>query len=88
MHSRKGELENAEACATRPAEGRADPSTIELKKEEVRAEKTNDQVGEVRVRKEIVTQRKTLEVPVTREEVVIEHHPAKGKGIHFGSSGR
>ena len=34
--------------------------------------------GEVRVRKEVHTEHKTLEVPVEREEVVIERHPVSG----------
>lgn len=34
--------------------------------------------GEVRVRKETRTEHKTIDVPVTREEVVIERRPASG----------
>jgi uncharacterized protein (TIGR02271 family) len=49
---------------------------IELREEELRAEKERVQAGEVRVRKEVVTEERTLEVPVTREEVVIERRPA------------
>jgi len=36
------------------------------------------ETGEVRVRKEVVTDQQTLQVPVTREEVVIERRPASG----------
>jgi uncharacterized protein (TIGR02271 family) len=50
--------------------------TVELKKEEVRPRKEQHEAGEVRLRKEVVTERKTMEVPVTREEVVIERKPA------------
>jgi len=35
--------------------------------------------GEVRVRKEVVTEQQTLNVPVTHEEVVIEHRPPAGE---------
>jgi uncharacterized protein (TIGR02271 family) len=49
---------------------------IELREEELRAEKERVQAGEVRVRKEVRTEERTLEVPVTREEVVIERRPA------------
>jgi uncharacterized protein (TIGR02271 family) len=49
--------------------------TVELKKEELHARKENETVGEVRVRKDVVTEHKTMDVPVTREEVVIERHP-------------
>jgi uncharacterized protein (TIGR02271 family) len=33
----------------------------------------------VRVRKDVVTEQRNIEVPVTREEVVIERHPAEGR---------
>jgi uncharacterized protein (TIGR02271 family) len=51
---------------------------IELREEELRAEKERVKAGEVRVRKEVVNEERTLEVPVSREEVVIERHPAAG----------
>jgi uncharacterized protein (TIGR02271 family) len=43
-----------------------------------RSEKERVQAGEVRVRKEVQTEERTLEVPVSREEVVIERRPAAG----------
>lgn len=46
--------------------------TIELKEEELYAHKTPVETGEVVVRKEIITENRTIEVPVTREEVTIE----------------
>jgi uncharacterized protein (TIGR02271 family) len=49
---------------------------IELREEELRAEKERVHAGEVRVRKEVVTEERNLEVPVSREEVVIERRPA------------
>jgi uncharacterized protein (TIGR02271 family) len=55
-----------------------DSQRIELREEELRAEKERVQAGEVRVRKEVVTEERTLEVPVSREEVVIERTPAAG----------
>jgi uncharacterized protein (TIGR02271 family) len=51
---------------------------IELREEELRAEKERVQAGEVRVRKEVVSEERTLEVPVSREEVIIERRPAAG----------
>jgi uncharacterized protein (TIGR02271 family) len=61
--------------------GRSSSSTegtqsIELREEELRAEKERVQAGEVRLRKEVITEERTIEVPVTREEVVIERRPA------------
>jgi uncharacterized protein (TIGR02271 family) len=50
--------------------------TVELREEQLRAEKERVQAGEVRVRKEVVSEERTIEVPVTREEVVIERRPA------------
>jgi uncharacterized protein (TIGR02271 family) len=63
------------------AAGRSPSSTegtqsIELREEELRAEKERVQAGEVRLRKEVVAEERTIEVPVTREEVVVERRPA------------
>jgi uncharacterized protein (TIGR02271 family) len=71
-------LKDTDACKI-PAENKAVGSTVDLKKEEVHARKSNEQVGEVRIHKDVVTEHKTMEVPVTREEVVIERRPASGK---------
>jgi uncharacterized protein (TIGR02271 family) len=49
---------------------------VELREEELRTEKERVQAGEVRLRKEVVSEDRTIEVPVTREEVVIERRPA------------
>jgi len=57
--------------------------TVKRHEEELHARKTPVETGEVRVRKEVITEGQTLEVPVTREEVVIERHPASG---HAASS--
>ena len=61
-----------------PAADRAagESPVVELREEELRVEKDRVQAGEVRLRKEVVTEERTVEVPVTREEVVIERRPA------------
>jgi uncharacterized protein (TIGR02271 family) len=64
-----------EACDVRPG-AVASNRTVELKKEEIHPRKEQHEAGEVRLHKEVVTERKTMEVPVTREEVVIERKPA------------
>jgi uncharacterized protein (TIGR02271 family) len=64
------------APADRMPSAAADTQRVELREEELRAEKERVQAGEVRLRKEIVTEERTIEVPVTREEVVIERRPA------------
>jgi uncharacterized protein (TIGR02271 family) len=60
------------------ATGRA-ADTIQVKEERLRAEKQPVQAGEVRVRKEVHTETKHIDVPVEREEVVIERRPASGR---------
>jgi len=57
------------------ATGDTDRRTVELREEELRARKETVQAGEVGVRKEVVSEQQTIDVPVKREEVVIERHP-------------
>ncbi|MBA3658608.1 MAG: YsnF/AvaK domain-containing protein [Gemmatimonadales bacterium] len=59
-------------------EGRrtGDTDRLELHEEQLDIEKEQVQAGEVRLRKEVVTEQRNIEVPVTREEVVIERRPA------------
>jgi len=53
--------------------------TIQVKEERLHAEKRPVDTGEVRVRKEVHTETKTMEVPVQREEVVVERTPVHGQ---------
>jgi uncharacterized protein (TIGR02271 family) len=66
------------AHASRTAEG---AERIQLREEELQAHKQPVETGEVRVRKEVVTEHRTLEVPVQREEVVIERQAPTGEHI-------
>jgi uncharacterized protein (TIGR02271 family) len=50
--------------------------TVELREEELQARKESVQAGEVEIRKDVVSEQRTMEVPVTREEVEIERRPA------------
>lgn len=52
---------------------------LELREEQLDVEKRQVQAGEVRLRKEVVTEQRNIEVPVTREEVVIERHAVSGR---------
>ena len=52
--------------------------TVELHEEVLSARKDQVQTGEVTMRKEVVTETKSIDVPVTREEVVIERHAVSG----------
>jgi uncharacterized protein (TIGR02271 family) len=55
-----------------------DTDRLQLREEQLDVEKERVQAGEVRLRKEVVTEQRNVEVPVTREEVVIERHAATG----------
>lgn len=48
---------------------------MQLRGERLKAYKKPGEGGEVRLRKEVVTEQQTLNVPVTHEEVVVERHP-------------
>jgi len=71
------------AMSARPATNTARTArageTIEVREEQLHATKTPVEAGEVRVRKEVTTEHKTIDVPVQREEVVIERHPVSGR---------
>lgn len=47
---------------------------LQLREEELIARKRSVETGKVGIRTEIVSEQRTLEVPVTREEVTIERH--------------
>ena len=53
--------------------------TVQLREEQLRANKTTENAGEVDIRKEVHTERRSVNVPVEREEVVIERRPASGR---------
>jgi uncharacterized protein (TIGR02271 family) len=55
------------------AENRA-AQTVELRAEELEARKKSVESGEVRLGKNVVEEQRTLDVPVTHEEVFIERH--------------
>jgi uncharacterized protein (TIGR02271 family) len=52
---------------------------LQLREEQLRVYKRPVQVGEVGLRKEVVTEQQTLNVPVTHEEVYIERRPVSGQ---------
>jgi len=53
--------------------------TVQVKEEHLHAQKRPVEEGEVRVRKDVHTETKTIEVPVQHEEVVIERTPVHGR---------
>jgi uncharacterized protein (TIGR02271 family) len=71
-----------ESCPPSPtthAKSAESGKRVQLKEEELHVQKQPKQTGEVRVKKEVVTEHKTIEVPVRREEVVVERHPVSGR---------
>jgi uncharacterized protein (TIGR02271 family) len=50
-----------------------------LREEQLQVYKRPVQTGEVGIRKEVVTEQQTIDVPVTHEEVYIEHRPGSGQ---------
>jgi uncharacterized protein (TIGR02271 family) len=73
---------SAEAGGARPERvtGAAASTTEQVKvplvEEELSAEKRVKEAGEVKVRKEVTTERRDVSVPVTKEEIRVEHAPA------------
>jgi uncharacterized protein (TIGR02271 family) len=61
----------------------SDKNTVQAREERLNVQKSTD-TGEVKIRKDVTTEHKTVDVPVTREEVVIEHHPVSGQRATSG----
>ena len=55
-----------------------DDYRIQMRGEVLRAHKERVQRGEVRLRKEVITQNQSIDVPVTREELVVERVAPSG----------
>ncbi len=51
------------------------PEHLQLRQEELTAQTRQVQAGEVHIHKEVVTETRSIDVPITREEVVIQRHP-------------
>ena len=52
---------------------------MKLREERLQATKERVQIGEVDLRKDVVTERQSIDVPVTHEEVYIERRPGSGQ---------
>ncbi len=74
QHSALGQAGSAGATMTSGGD-----RTIQAREDELRVRKQPVRTGEVEVRKEVHTEHKEIEVPVQREEVVIERRPGSGK---------
>jgi uncharacterized protein (TIGR02271 family) len=56
--------------------------TIQLREERLKVDTAAVKTGAVRVGKRVVTEQQTIDVPVEREEVVIERRPSSGRAAH------
>jgi uncharacterized protein (TIGR02271 family) len=75
---------DAQGWDQRPAERQfkdtgaaTDSDTMQLREEQLQAHKTSVESGRVQLGKEIVEEQRTLDVPVSREEVYVERHPVE-----------
>ena len=59
---------------------------LELRGELLRTVKHRVQAGEIRLRKDVITENQTINVPVTREDVIVERVPAEDAGRRSGST--
>ena len=63
------------------------PSNVQLLGEVLRVHKDRVNRGEVLVRKEVVTENQTVQVPLQREELVVERRPVSGSRPATGTLG-
>jgi uncharacterized protein (TIGR02271 family) len=78
----------AQHCSTETSGATASQQTVKLHDEELDVRKKPVSKGDVRVTKEVVTEHKTIDVPVTREEVVIERRPAGDRSASCSDIGK
>jgi uncharacterized protein (TIGR02271 family) len=92
--STRGELEStrcesAAVCDSAPVTSQKVSSstgkTVQAREERLRVQKTPVETGEVTIRKEVHTEHKTIDVPVTREEIVIERRRGTAADIATSS---
>jgi uncharacterized protein (TIGR02271 family) len=75
LRARKQTSETA-AGAQRPTA--EEEQRIKLREEELRARKQTVETGEAVLHKDVVVEKKTIDVPVTHEEVYVERRPGSG----------
>lgn len=70
----EGEAKTAAVPSEKTSKATDDEQTIQLHEEKLEVEKSEVQTGEVNVSKRVTEEKRTIEVPVEREELVIERH--------------
>ena len=71
-----------------PALAQEGVQRIQLREEQLSARKQTVQAGEVLVHKDVITEQKSIDVPVTHEELVIERHPVTNATASTGPIGQ
>src|SRR2546430_11243383 len=66
----------AQTAGYAPTEGE---QQIKLREEQLRVQKQPVETGEARLRKDVVTEQQSMDVPVTHEEVYVERRPSSGQ---------
>lgn len=69
------------------AERTSEAARVTLHEEEVQATTHTEQVGEVRIRKDVVTEERHISVPVSREVVTVERLPATAEAAQASAAG-
>ena len=82
-----GAMSAATGTERRDDVDRSRGDTNQLREEELDVRKERVQTGEVTLRTEVVTENRTIDVPVTREDVVIERHAVEGRDRAGGEIG-
>jgi len=79
--ARTATADRAAATATDAGWTGGEGESMQLKEERLHVEKHPVQAGEVRIGKEVHTETKHMDIPIEREEVVVERHPVQGRAI-------
>lgn len=70
---------NTGTSMTQDTVGNAEGQRIQLREEQLQVYKQPVQTGEVKLHKEVISEQKNIDVPVSHEEVYIERRPASGR---------
>ncbi len=72
----------AAAAGTRmDRDGDVKDQTLKLRAERLAIDKVRVASGAARIRKEVVTEQQSIDVPVSHDELVIERHPVTGGAV-------
>lgn len=85
---RRDDLVRAAGGAAKTHSDLNEGDTLRLHEERLNVDKERVQTGEVSVHKDVIEERQTIEVPVQREEVVIERHAVNDRAADGASFGK